>query len=124
MSNSDLGSEENELSRENEASDSAADQEDAKKIEERYQELFGHEKYDDIDENALLNLQDSEAKNNSGLANSFEMIEQFEMLEQQVAHANAIGAKPKPAADEMVIPVDEIVMPVPVPAEARETDYD
>ena len=49
------------------------------------------------------------------------MIEQFAQLEQQIAHANAIGAKPKPAADEIVLPVDEIVMPVPVPTEL---DYD
>ena len=61
-------------------------------------------------------------ENNSGLANSFEMFEQFEQLEQQVAHANAIGAKPKPAADEIVVPVDEIVMPVPVPAETPDFD--
>ena len=41
---------------------------------------------------------------------------------QKVDHANAIGAKPKPAYDEIVTQVDEIVMPVPVHSEHREMD--
>ena len=49
-----------------------------------------------------------------------EQEDQFEMLMQHVDHANAIGAKPKPAADEIVHDVEEIVMPVPVHSETRE----
>ena len=92
-------------------SDSVADPEEARKIEHRFQELFGHVQNDA----PLLNLVETE--NVSGLASSFEMLEQFEQLEQQVAHANAIGAKPKPAADEINVPVDEIFMPIPVSVE-------
>ena len=41
-------------------------------------------------------------------------------MEQQVAHANEIVSRPKPAADEIVAQVDEIVMPAPVPSENTE----
>ena len=37
-----------------------------------------------------------------------------------MAHANEINSKPKPAADEIVAQVDEIVMPAPIPTESSD----
>ena len=43
-------------------------------------------------------------------------------MEQQVAHANEIVSKPRPAANEIVAEVDQIVMPAPVPTELSNQD--